>query len=124
VPEVPPEALRIFESYCADIPPHDLEALRTRVRSHVREIQEAARRNEMLPVDLAEALGHGLDGLLREAPGMPVPVRRLIVGAARYFVSAEDHIPDTGGILGLDDDIAVFNHVADRIGRRELSIAP
>ena len=48
--------------------------------------------------------------------------QRLIVGAARYFVADDDAEPDTQSILGLDDDLAVFNHVATQIGEPDLRI--
>lgn len=48
--------------------------------------------------------------------------QRLVVGAARYFVSQDDEYPDTDTILGLDDDVSVFNHVIEQLGRSDLKM--
>lgn len=120
MPTLDPKALALFEASCADMTPAEIEALRREVHAHVAEIHEAALDDEMLPVDIADALGRALDALLREAPYLAVRDRRLIVGAARYFISDEDQLGDTASILGLDDDVAVFNHAVRALGREKL----
>ena len=75
-----------------------------------------------MPVDLAEELAAKLDALLASIASLPVSAQPLVVGAARYFASDDDAIPDTGSVLGLDDDVAIFNAMVRRIGRPELEI--
>ena len=96
-------------------------ALPELVRAHVAEVRAAARRDELLPLDLAEAIAAGLDALFALAVLTPEQAR-LVAGAARYFVSNADLRPDLGGPLGLDDDAMVFNHVAARLGRADLVV--
>lgn len=117
---VPPPARELFDSLCGNADRGELAELRERVRAHVGKIAEAAEKNELLPVDLAEKLGEALEALLHEAPSLDPAHRALIVGAARYFVSVHDHVADTSSELGLDDDIAVFNHAVCQMGRDDL----
>lgn len=117
-----PAEIAHFEALCGPVTAEERAALRAAVQGHLLQLAQAARGNELLPVDLAEALASGLDRLLGQLDGLPAEARALVVGAARYFVSEEDVIPDTGDVLGLDDDVAVFNAVARRIGRAELVI--
>lgn len=117
-----PHENRIFEALCADLTPEGLADLRAAVRRHLGELQQASRRNELLAIDLAEELAERLEELLGQFGGLDAEAQPLVVGAARYFVSRNDVIPDHGGLLGLDDDVAVFNAVARRIGRADLEI--
>jgi hypothetical protein len=100
----------------------EITALRRSVGQHLDELRQAARRDELLPVDLAAELARKLDALLVGLPALPPEAQALVVGVARYFVSEEDAIPDRSGVLGLDDDLAVFNAAVRRIGRPELEI--
>jgi hypothetical protein len=100
----------------------DLGALRSEVRAHLASFESKAARNGLLPVDIARELAAGLETLLATAPSLEADQRDLVVAAARYFVSEEDVRPDTEGVLGLDDDVQVFNHVARRLGRPELEL--
>jgi uncharacterized membrane protein YkvA (DUF1232 family) len=113
----------VFEGLCGDVSRQALASLRAAVKQHLRDVDQAARQNELLATDLAEELARKLDGLLAELESLPEEARPLVVGAARYFVSDQDALPDYGGPLGLDDDVAVFNAVARRIGRADLEIA-
>ncbi|WP_437737333.1 YkvA family protein [Sorangium sp. So ce1335] len=112
----------IFERLCGPATPEEVVALRRAVSRHVEELRHAARYNELLPVDVAEELGRRLDGLLAGQAAFATYAQMLIVGAARYFVANTDAVPDTSGVLGLDDDMAVFNAMVRRIGRADLEI--
>lgn len=117
---IPPKAMTLFESLCDGAADVDVDGLRLRVHQHLHEIRRAADKNELLPVDLAERLAGVLDQLLKSAGSLPAEHLVLVVGAARYFCSEDDLVGDTSSVLGLDDDIAVFNHVARQIGRPDL----
>lgn len=112
-----------FERLCGMVNGPELGALRAAVQQHLRELEQAARRNELLATDLAEELARKLDGLLADIHTLPEEAQRLVVGAARYFVSDDDVLPDQGGPLGLDDDVAVFNGVVRQIGRADLEVS-
>lgn len=120
----PPAAaeLAIFELLAVQASSDEIAALRRTVARHVDELRQAAHHHELLPVDLAEELAAKLDALLASIASLPVSAQPLVVGAARYFASDDDAIPDTGSVLGLDDDVAIFNAMVRRIGRPELEI--
>jgi uncharacterized membrane protein YkvA (DUF1232 family) len=82
----------------------------------------AQRKSELLALDLAEALASRLDGLLAGSRALSVEHRAAVLGAARYFVSADDAVPDAQSCTGLDDDVLVFNHVVVMLGRDDLRI--
>lgn len=117
-----------FQALCAPLDAVERAALRAAVQRHLLDLRQTARTHELLPVDLAEVLAARIDALLGQ---LDDPGRRgaldpdhvpLVVGAARNFVSDDDAIPDREGVLGLDDDVAVFNAVAVRVGRPDLRI--
>lgn len=115
-------ALSIFAKLKAAITPAQLLTIRDDVDRHLLQIQKLARKDEMTPLDLAEAVAGGLHVLLAELESFERAHQTEILGAALYFVSDEDELPDTASILGLDDDAAIFNHVARLVGRSDLQV--
>ncbi len=115
-------ALKIYLTLCEDLTPERVEPLRGEVRRHFEQLVVAQRESELVAVDLAELLCVRLEALLARAPKMQPDHRALVVGAARYFVASDDATPDHAACTGLDDDVAVFNHVAAAIGRDDLRI--
>lgn len=115
-------ALSIFERLRAGVTPAQLTTLKDDIDRHLLNIQKLARKNEMTPLDIAEALAAGLHVLLAELASFDAEQQSAIIGAALYFISSEDEIPDRSSILGLDDDAAIFNHVARLIGRPDLEV--
>lgn len=102
--------------------PVHLVFLLEHISAHLEEIRQAAAKNELLPVDIAQAIAERLRVLLSSLDSFTEEHQRLVVGAARYFISTEDEMPDTESVLGLDDDAAVFNYVARLVGRKDLTI--
>jgi len=96
--------------------------LRSKVVTHVGSIRAAAQTNELLPVDLAEVLAKRLTGLLDELDKFSAEHQSLVLAAARYFISDDDHRPDTKDAMGLDDDLLVLNFVVTTIGRKDLLV--
>lgn len=121
-PSVPAPARALFAGLCAAPSETDLPALKAAVAEHLVEVRKAAKSKELLPVDVAEALAAKLELLLGQVEQMPAEHGALVIGTARYFCADNDHINDLSGVLGLDDDVAVFNHVMRRIGRTDLLI--
>lgn len=115
--------LALFQRLAGPASPAEVDDLRAAVLRHLEQIRQAARQHELLPVDLAEDLAGRIDDLLVSLDRLPAEARPLVIGVARYFVSDDDAIPDQGSVLGLDDDLAVFNDIVRRIGRGELEIA-
>jgi uncharacterized membrane protein YkvA (DUF1232 family) len=82
----------------------------------------AMRQNEFIDIVLAEAIARTLDQLLKESGNYPENHRRLIIGAAHYFIQNQDAQGDISSILGFDDDVAVLNYVLKEIGRDDLKV--
>lgn len=125
--DIPADARALFaQALAAQSAEHldagQVAALRQALRDHLDEIRAAAQSNELLPLDIAQEVAEKCDALLREHAALPPEHGALVVAAARYFISSDDARPDLQGVLGLDDDAAVFNHAARRIGREDLVI--
>jgi hypothetical protein len=118
-----PEPVRgLFAEFAASADGSPLSELRAQIRAHHEQFQNAAQSNGLLPLDIADALASGLEGLLDLHAGLDDRGQRLVIGAARYFISNQDVRPDLESVLGLDDDLIVYNWVVTEIGRPELSI--
>ena len=114
--------LELHRALRADLSRDDVAALRREVRAHFESLVRLQEKQELLAVDLAELLCVRLELLLDAAPSLAADVRADIVGAARYFISAQDAVPDDRACVGLDDDVAVFNHVVRQMERIDLEI--
>lgn len=115
-------AFEIYEEMRADLRPADVAALRADVRTHFQALVVAQKKNELVAIDYAEALCLRLEALLLGAHLLDAEARASLVGAARYYVSSSDAKPDDQSCTGLDDDVAVFNHVVRQLGRDDLLI--
>lgn len=113
--------LDLYRTLAVDLDEHGLTLLRRDVRAHFEELERLRAHRTVGAVDLAEELTTRIEVLLDMVAGASLENRSAIVGAARYFVSAHDDVPDEleGG---LDDDVAVFNHVARIVGREDMRI--
>jgi uncharacterized membrane protein YkvA (DUF1232 family) len=114
-----PPATALFQRLCSDLSSAELAELEHCVHTHVAELTKAQQRSELVAVDLAAQIEDRLVRLFALAPALPPAQRALVVGAARYFVSGEDAIPDTRACTGLDDDVRIVNHVLKELGRAE-----
>ena len=117
-----PDPLYLHRMLSADLSPEDVAALRLEVRAHFHQLVALQAQSELVATDLAELLCTHLEELLDAAPSMSSEHRTTVVGAARYFISSHDAVPDDRACVGLDDDVAVFNHAVEQIGRSELEI--
>lgn len=115
-------AMKIYQGLREDLAVAELGRLKEEVRAHYERLVRAQQRDELVAVDLAELLCVRLEGLLAMAHQLGPEPRGDIVGAARYFVSPHDAVPDERACTGLDDDVEVFNHMARSIGRPDLVI--
>lgn len=87
------------------------------VDDSMAEFEEAAAQNGLLPLDIAQDLADAIGSLLEIYKDFSPEQQQLIAGAVRYFVSEDDAVPDTEGVLGLDDDVEVFNYVVEKLGQ-------
>ena len=117
-----PGAIEIFRQLREDLTEADLERLKVEARAHYDRLVCVQQRNELVAIDLAELLCVRLEVLLSTAHQLDPEPRKNIVGAARYFISETDAIPDAHSCTGLDDDVEIFNHVTRALGRPDLLI--
>lgn len=118
-----PESIRaIYERLAGPVDGAGLSELRARIHKHNEKFRSAARSNGLLPVDIATALAQGLEQLLNRFHDFSEHQQALVAGAAKYFVSDCDAQPDLEGVLGLDDDLVVYNWVVTELGRPDLCI--
>jgi hypothetical protein len=114
--------MTLFAHLRAPLDQPALQDLRAAVRTHLSDLVAAQHRDELIAVDLAELLTARLELLLASAHLFAAEACADVVGAARYFISDKDTIPDLRPCTGLDDDVEVFNHVARALGRSDLVI--
>lgn len=117
------KAMPIFQSLREDLPQSALSELKAAVRAHLEQLLAEQKKNEFVATDLAEMLCSRLEELLAVAHVMTTDARKDVVGAARYFVSSADLVPDERPCTGLDDDVEIFNHVARLLARPDLVIS-
>lgn len=118
-----PDSIRtVFEKVLSTLNGVELSQLRAQIHQHHEEFHKAARDNGLLPLDIASELAKGLEQLLDRFHELDDREQTLVAGAARYFVSDSDARPDLESVLGLDDDLIVFNWVVAEIGHPELKI--
>jgi len=111
--------LNIFVGLCETLRSDDLRALRAQVAAYLLQLEQQQSRSELIALDLAVLLTDRLDRLCELAPELSDEQQALVVGAARYFISQDDAIPDTRACTGLDDDVRIVNHVLRQLGRTE-----
>lgn len=116
-----PALNRVFAPLCEALPPDEAARLKPAMAAHIVEIHHTLRPDEF--VDLSQALRMAaiLGELLDGYASYTEPQRRLLVGAARYFVQSQDVEADTASVMGFDDDMEVLNYVLLAIGRADLS---
>ena len=111
-----------FVSLCESLSVEENAQLKVEVNIHVEKVQQSLNRNEFLDVQIAKDIAQVLNKLLELYPKFQESHQKLIVGAARYFVSEYDLEPDTSSILGFDDDVRVLNFVLKYRGLSELQV--
>ena len=91
--------------------------------AHVQRFEAALATNEFLPVADARRLAAALPHLRERSTthADPVLAERLAWIAARYFVIRDDGAQDFE-VVGLDDDLAVFNAICGHLGFSELRV--
>jgi hypothetical protein len=104
-------------------PVGDWSALLQECREHAAAFERGLATNEFLPVEEARRLVAGIAALhdRGHAHRDPSYAERLTWVAARYFVIKHDGTEDFA-VVGLDDDVAVFNAVCQTLGYEDLRI--
>lgn len=93
----------------------------TAVRSYVESLRIAAVDDPLLDLDLAERIGGALARLLALADRWSYQQRRLLAGAAAYFVSAADADDDVTSASGMVDDARVVRTVCEALDRGDIA---
>ncbi len=104
-----------------DEPPTTADALRHEVDA-LDDVLSAAGDESFADLILARQLVSGCHALLAAWPKAEPRHRHLIQVAVRYVVLDDDGDEDLSSPFGFDDDVEVFNAVAQLLDRRELLI--
>lgn len=112
----------IFLPLCQDLPDTKIRTLCKHVSDHLEHVHTALGANEFIDISVAEQIAERLTILLSEITSFPENKRRLVVGAARYFILDRDAQDDLSSILGFDDDLIVLNYVLTELGRQDLKV--
>lgn len=105
-----------------ELPLEDPAVLLHEINSHARVVEIVAKRKRPQQLPLSRALAKGLIQLLEGVnESSPTQHRKVVQAACRYFCQnqpGDDH--DLASDSGLDDDAAVFQLVAGKLGRNDL----
>ena len=110
--------LNLCEARSAEMLAEDVD----RVEGHLSLMQAAFAVNNLIDVDLAEAVAMTLMALLADRDRLSFEERRLLAGAVEYFVLTGDNDNDMASPVGLVDDAKVTNATAEALGRPDLVI--
>lgn len=120
---LPPGARRTFEQLMLE-PLSDPAELGRALSQYAASFSVDVASNDFVDPAQVEALRAGCAALLGLWESVVTDEeRRLIQAAVQFFLLEGDGDADRG-IGGLDDDILVFNDVAERLGHGELRIEP
>jgi uncharacterized membrane protein YkvA (DUF1232 family) len=108
---------------CASLPSEEARALAPAIQDHARAIRMAQEDNEFLDAETAEQIALALAALFMDYDSYNDHQKRLVVGAARYFIQSQDAEGDLTSILGCEDDAQVLNYVAEQLDRKDLRVA-
>lgn len=120
-----PRSARALYDRLREEPIADWPTLLQECREHAVAFEQGLATNEFLPVEEARRLVAGIAGLYdrTHAHRDPSLAERLTWIAARYFVIKLDGTQDFE-VVGLDDDVAVFDAVCQTLGYEDLRIHP
>lgn len=94
---------------------HELRDPRRKVAAHLRELAYEALDNTDVDLGLGARISDSLLSLIDAAADMDAAAQEAVRGAVEYFVLNRDQTSDLAP-LGLRDDAAVVNSVADQLG--------
>ncbi|MEZ4383404.1 MAG: hypothetical protein R3A79_18890 [Nannocystaceae bacterium] len=119
---LPRSARGLYDRLCSE-PVGDWERLLRECREHVADFEAALATNEFLPIAEARALAEAMPRLVERAREHPkrALAEHLAWIAARYFVIKDDGAHDFV-VVGLDDDVAVYNAVVRHLEAPELAL--
>jgi len=120
---LPAEERLQFLSLCVGRSAEELARDAEGVASYVRYIERRSAADPTIDADLARRVGSVLASLLDGAGDRPFEERRLLAGAAAYFVLDHDAADDIGDIHGIDDDARVVRALCHALGRDDLAHA-
>jgi uncharacterized membrane protein YkvA (DUF1232 family) len=105
------------------VPGDRAEQLQAEIGGHLDKVRSALSHNEFLDLGLAKRIASTLNIVLSAYRELSSDhARALVIGAARFFLDADDVWPDLESPVGFDDDAEVLNAVLKDIGREDLLI--
>lgn len=97
--------------------------IKVRLDAAVLELKTEAQNHGLLDERIIDALYNSAVFLLDHYNEFNQKQRALIIGAVYYFGLSDDPSPDASFATGLDDDVAVMNHVLEELGVEGFFIA-
>lgn len=122
LPKFPDTVEGNFLKFCEDLPVEAVAEIREELNLAVAEILNEARDNKLIDASLVRKLHKAALGLLERYESYDKEGREIAIGAIRYFVVADDSLPDSGFSSGFYDDAQVMNHVLEQLGEDDLII--
>jgi len=120
VPGLPDKAKAHFQRLALE-PATVTTDLEARVRAYLDELRSVAATTEFVDLELAHSLTEACLRLLERFEELAPERRAMAQAAVQYFV-LQDDAEDDLSVIGLDDDVAVFNAVARHLGFSDLAV--
>lgn len=116
LPKVPATLESSFRSLCEPLGEEALLRISSDFDKGVKELHVALQDNPHISTQQIDRAAQACRYLLSVYKRHSSEEQALIVGALRYFLATQDALPATTFASGLDDDIAVINHVLEELG--------
>lgn len=123
LPKFPPHVIPSFRRLCSARDPSEVPQIKVRLDAAVLELKTEAQNHGLLDERIIDALYNSAVFLLDHYNEFNQKQRALIIGAVYYFGLSDDPSPDASFATGLDDDVAVMNHVLEELGVEGFFIA-
>lgn len=122
LPKFPESVADTFMKLCAVVDESEVPKMLAKLYDRMGELEEEARRNSNVYLELARGIGRELAFLLERYKDLDERGKKLVVGAYRYFCEDDDPVDDSAFASGLIDDAKVINHVLEETGFEERAI--
>jgi hypothetical protein len=127
----------LISAFVTGLPPHlkpsidrlmqrpaaDRDDMLAELDAYTQRIDDTARAQPDVDVDLAEAILQSCRTLLHDHwSDLSGDQRRLVQVTCDYYIDADDDASDLESVFGFDDDAEVLNLVADALSHSELKV--
>lgn len=121
LPKFPETIELVFRKLCTKIGDSNFSDFKAEAHSKIEHYQELVQKGK-INRKLAEQAINVTRNLLDSYSTMNDEHKALAIGGIRYFLTETDAVPVDEFASGLDDDVAVLNHVLEELGLEDLYI--